>query len=73
MTDRTNRLALAAAQGWRDDTRAGLEPMVARLAEVAANHPDPRCEVHDDDPTITCGWKRLSIDLLNALGLEVRR
>ena len=50
-----------------------LEAMVAHLAEVAANHPDPRCEVHDDDPPITCGWKHLSIDLLNALGLEVRR
>ena len=32
MTDRTTRLALAAAQGRRDDTRAGLEAMVAHHA-----------------------------------------
>lgn len=36
---------------------------------VKSDHPDPRCNLHDDDDPISCGWKRAYIDMLNALGL----
>lgn len=38
------------------------------LQEVAANHPNPRCDKHSDDDPVTCGWKRAYTDMLDAIG-----
>ena len=54
----------------RDNARAEVaNTLRERLAVVVANHPDPRCDTHDVDDPITCGWKSAYVDMLNALDI----
>ena len=54
----------------RAATDASDNALRKRLNVVAENHPDPRCQVHDDGDGITCGWKRAYTGILDELEKE---
>lgn len=43
------------------------DDLESRLRDATLNHPDPRCDLHDEGDVPSFGWKRAYIDMLDAL------
>lgn len=50
------------------DRAAAAEAVIERVREARGNY--PRCDVHPGNNVVTCGWKRVVIDIDAALAAD---